>query len=291
MRILLLLVDHGPFEELVNKLLPEIAGDSISLAIYWERLYRTDPARNGLELGLEDPVLTALFQLVVFEASIRDERVYDRVERGVGRRENKRPTTIPRQALIAARGATALGDLFKVRGNFPDPMKVLIGSINTRELVEHRHDAPYVSEVNYRLQHLLAMLLNWIEPRPEYAQLVPVGGLLDALAGISPDIDIELSDESAQSARKIVRLARDRSNYQYVTANTGGAVSVVLVIGGAHYPELTRLFSSSGIAVSVAHLVRESKTPNELQVRLFLEECISDFSGGAGKDEYSLFVD
>lgn len=296
MKILILLLDHGPFETIINKLLPEIAYNTKNdnLLIYWERLTRVDNTENKLMLGLEDPLLTALFYLVVCNVSLQDDRVYDIMERGVGLKKNNIPTTVPRLALIAARGAESLISLNKIINLFPIQIRDIIISINIKELIERRHDLTYVGEVTYKLQQLLAMLLNWIEIHPKYNRLLNVNDLILTFNNIKRDNPIKTNEEYALHIKTIISHARDISNYEFVKIDTLNRIKeqalVILAAGGAHYYKLNELFTSANIPVSPVYLYKDSAIPTDIQVELFLEESITNFIKRDGVHEYSLRV-
>lgn len=243
-KVLLLSLDHGPLEQLVDQQLPELVrGDNV--AIYWERLFRDDNA-NILSLGLEDPILAALFHLSIFYLSSHH---YDEGLRGVGHRLNaeqrERKAQIPRQALIAAQGSEAIGILRKMKGEIPIEISESLEHFNIPELVQQRHNTEYVSAYSQNLLLLFNMLLNWMSRDPLYRSLLDFDNFLIRLKNVQ-------TPEDVKEIRYILRRARDKSNALYMVEDLRrrGLTRAIAAIGGAHIPGLREYLSELYVEVS-----------------------------------------
>lgn len=286
--VLLIAVDHGPFEIFIDNYL--VDNIKSSLNIYWESIYRSENC-DSFYKGLEDPILAALFILSVFESSRLDHRVYDTVEKGVGQMKNRNrinTTTIPKNALIAARGAESVRVLSHMRSVLPYDLIYLIESIDIKKLVERCRDFYYVENVNETLSKIFYMLLYYIKNQSIYNSVINIKEILKNLENIGPQELLSTSIDAATNIRSIIRNARDTSNFEFVVDDMieNERSKCMVVVGGAHISGLIRLFKSMGIIISVMGIDKNSKTPTEIEAVMFIKDSIRDFERSDEEQDY-----
>src|SRR6266496_4775360 len=115
LRIILIPLSHDNQEGMIEKnLIMIINGLNIkNISIYWESKVRSE-RKSNLHLGLEDPVLLAVFELTVFIISTKDGRLYKEIYEGMGRvnpEDKDKGKDIPNEAILAAKGSEAILNL------------------------------------------------------------------------------------------------------------------------------------------------------------------------------------
>lgn len=230
LRIIIIPVNHNIKEDLIEHILPEIISNNI--AIYWEDRLRNDN-KFIKELGLEDSLLLAIFELVLFMIVHKDERLYEYVYDGVGSPSTStQEKNISIEARNAARGSEAL---YKLNIKF-----------NIDELIENRNNIKYISLYNEKLIALYNSTLEYLEYKDQLR-------IKELMAKVSNSFNLFDSKANAMYIKEYVKRIRDLSNAKYIleVSDKLNITHALCCVGGAHREDLRTYLFESNVLVDI----------------------------------------
>jgi hypothetical protein len=254
LRIIIIPVNHDIKEDLIEHILPEIITSNI--AIYWEDRLRNDNKFIG-ELGLEDALLLAVFELVLFMIVYKDERLYNYVYNGVGPIKNDEILSI--EARNAARGSEAL---YKLNIKF-----------NIDELIENRNNTDYISLYNEKLKNLYNHTLEFLEYKNQLR-------IKELMAKVSKNFNLFDSKANAMYIKEYVKKLRDLSNAKYIleVSNKLNITHALCCVGGAHREDLRTYLFESDVLVDILDIEDKiNKNMSTSEIKKIISKEIFNF--------------
>ena len=259
-KIILVPLYHDIQEETINKSISDVLKNykKLNFKVYWESKIRTKRV-NDYNLGLEDPVMLALFELCVFVISYRDIRLYEKMYQGMGRispdDEKYRKLSIPEESIHVAKGSESVLNL-----RLSESYKHLVDDIDLDQLILNRYNLDYVERYARQLIDVFYKLIKMMANDETYDGAVDFNHVTNMIELINPEEVIPLNIKYAQWIKDYVTSCRDMSNINFISSDTFGDETVIICCGISHIPNLKYYIYNLDIPSYVI------KTPYEINI-------------------------
>lgn len=290
-RILIVPLNHDDKEEHLFDILLEIFQHPDSLKkhntnIYWEfipRFQNNNKLINNRKLGIEDNILLALFEMILYMIVQKDKRLRDVIYEGVGNKEpdddKYKNITILEKASNVAKASQAIINLRKgFDVNQINGYKLMnhLEQFDLDDLIDYRNDINFLNDYGNKLNILFDIIINIIKQNNNY-NFIDLNFINYCLDMISPSIPLFDSRFYATDLKEYIKLIRDVSNslYIYKHMKESQVYNAICCVGSAHADKLRELFIKIDVKSNIIRITDDIEELTIESVQTYLNDFIS----------------
>jgi hypothetical protein len=263
-KALLIPLRHGRLEAEFHDVFPQVVNYCKNLAIFWEATSRYDPNKSRLDLGLEDNLLLAYFEIILFTVVCRDNRLHEKIYEGTGENTSQfKGLSILQMASNIARGAQAIVNLreyFSFVDYKESNLKTLVYNFDIDQLILDRNEPIKLLGYQEQLHQINFQLTRYLMESPHY-RFINFRLIAGLLQEILPNGDFNNNLKCGKYLKEYLKYMRDISNSIYTIQKTKelNISNFMCCVGSAHITDLKSELIKRDVMVTVSNFFDDLK--------------------------------